>query len=561
MESGSLVSEALQYTQQLREEEYQLHAGRMGVNHHGHGNTNVLVLSIYCIDFDLVLNPAAARDDCRREWSIDHKKLMRKLSTIHGVIHSKLLPVYEKRYKHNWFKGGEGLCFGMHCHNEVKHHVNTTEDGMDESHVDEHTNLSGGLASKDSVPHLRAIIHYGPHPLDEYYAIAIMSCISRDLLRHHNIRVGIECWDVDDGQILLIEGANNLPPWVDDQIGVQGMANRVYLVDGKVVILPPSIKGHQGYHLTRREALHALLQMEDKRIRGEGVDKTLEESSADAELHQLNKVIEKRLKPFCTVMNQILDTSTKRTILGEYVHTAAIVLPLRLALIVRHRPDLIPIAIATFCQHATETFLSKKGMKGTLQSTRYDDGGMNDNIPFENLVFTSITISKTLYAMLLTAAGQLPPPLKLPKHYKSIELKRMKRQCINGGVGYAHLRHSIEAGVRLSLGFEWINSQSELSDITDPGHSPLSNTTSYSTEERLTQFMTRIDTEAGGDGRWLEQAWSMGPNATSCENDISSLLLCPVWNPEIAQGGICPINNAGTFLVYICTISIFILIF
>ena len=89
----------------LREEEHQLYAGGMGINN-GHGNTNVLVLSMYCIDLDLASNPiddTATRDDCRGDWNVDHKKLMRKLSTIHGIIHSKLLPVYEKRCKHKWF--------------------------------------------------------------------------------------------------------------------------------------------------------------------------------------------------------------------------------------------------------------------------------------------------------------------------------------------------------------------------------------------------------------------------------------------------------------------------
>ena len=109
-----------------------------------------------------------------------------------------------------------------------------------------------------------------------------------------------------------------------------------------------------------------------------------------------------------------MDVSTKRTILGEYLHTAAIVLPLQLALMIRHRPDLIAIAISSFCQHATEKLRSTKESRGRTQSTQYDEGEMNHDIPFENLVFTSMTIPKTLYAMLLTAAGQLPPPMKLP---------------------------------------------------------------------------------------------------------------------------------------------------
>ena len=137
----------------------------------------------------------------------------------------KIIPVYNKRYKHNWFTGGEGICFGLHCQD-----VHSTDD-HDQSRT-----------SKKPVwiPHLRSVVSYGPHPLDEFFAIAMMKCITVDLRKHYNFNVAVECWDVDDGQILLIEGANTLPSWVDD-VGVEGMAKRVYFVDGNVCLLPPSV--------------------------------------------------------------------------------------------------------------------------------------------------------------------------------------------------------------------------------------------------------------------------------------------------------------------------------
>ncbi len=48
---------------------------------------------------------------------------------------------------------------------------------------------------------------------------------------------------------------------------------------------------YYGYHLSRREAIHALVQMEDKRIRSESGNETVAKSSDDTEFHHLNKVI------------------------------------------------------------------------------------------------------------------------------------------------------------------------------------------------------------------------------------------------------------------------------
>ncbi len=61
--------------------------------------------------------------------------------------------------------------------------------------------------------------------------------------------------------------------------------------------------------------------------------------------------------------------------------------------------------------------------------------------------------------------------------------------------------------------------------------------------------MARMDINAGGYGVWLREAWQKGPNAVdssvTSENDISELIKCPVWDPEIVRGGICPIGHPG----------------
>jgi hypothetical protein len=153
--------------------------------------------------------------------------------------------------------------------------------------------------------------------------------------------------------------------------------------------------------------------------------------------------------------------------------------------------------------------------------------------------------------MLLTGAGQMPPPIKVPKQYKSIELNKMRRQCLLGGQGYAHFRHSIEVGIRLTLGFDWILNATIMTTTTenDSNSATTNEHVGFDVKDRLS-YHCRIGEEIGGDGggKWIQDAWSLGPNhVNDKENDISCIIKCPVWNPEIVKGGICPISQPGMF--------------
>ncbi len=548
MEEGSLLQGALRAMQKLRKHEQNLnfplfeYPSQLGNSRDEScevnlGTRNALVISLFCID---------TQSDVNLDVPLHRKQLLRKLATIHNLVHTKIIPLYNKRYMHNWFTGGEGLCFGLHCQD-------LGDDIDDDSRGDKSViNQNRETLLKRHIPHLRAVVSYGPHPLDEFFALAMMKCISVDLYKHYKMKVAIECWDIDDGQILLIEGADYLPTWVDD-IGVEGMAKRVYFVDGSICLLSPLIQcrneepndlncGKRTNILTRRQSLIALLENENKYA-----------CHNSPILKEFEIAIHRRLNPFCKVLNQSLDSNRIRSILGEYLHTAAIVLPLSLAILIRHRPDLISVAILSFCRYATDppdTFKTKRDDNGA--SISHDSQNIAV-IPFENLVYTSIRLPKTLYAMLLTAAGLLPPPMKTPKHYKSMELNRIKRQCKNGGVAYAHFRHAVEAGQRLSLGFEWIyrKKSSEPSPVDDPRVTAeakaIQSLVSFSPEERISRYTTQMDIEAGGNGEWIKRAWTVGPNATEDIDKIDNLLNCPVWNPEILNGGISPIHHAGSF--------------
>ena len=581
MEDGSLLPSALRYMQKLREKEQNPNLPFQHFfqdNHHEEsiGASNALLISVFCIDtmsdVNLNLNVNVHVNQLDADVSLNRKNLLRKLATVHNIINAKLIPLYNKRYKHHWFTGGEGISFGLHCQDEDIHGPSISPD-----------------PNQGRIPHLRAIVSYGVHPLDEFFAMAMMKCITVDLLKHHGIKVAVECWDLDDGQILLIEGANDLPSWVDGDVlddgmgmgtGVGMMEKRVYFVDGVVRLVAPTsitdpkhcdrndpftctgtgtISGAGKSSVSRSQALAALIEPENT--------VNIQSDDMDASPLEFNATIQKRLEPFCKVLNQTLEKNRIRSVLSEYLHTAAIVLPLHLAIMIRHRPDLVSVAILSFCRHVHKNQNDVKNGSGSSSSssslpTLVDEqkaAYQYEMKPFENLVFTSIILPKTLYAMLLTAAGQMQPPMKTPKHYKSMELNRIKRQCKNGGAAYAHFRHAVEAGMRLSLGFEWLansNSNSNSNskpflpkekDVNDDVEERTSSNSlhSSSTEERINIHCVRIDQEAGGDGDWIHGAWNRGPNETNAEDRIDSLLKCPIWNPEILQGGVSPIQHPG----------------
>ena len=533
MESGSLLAEALEYMQKVHHHEKSLPFDVLGEQDENEiawqGNeSNSIIFSLFCVDSEFA---TFYRDhsvvDRENDIPLNLKKLQQRLAYIHTIIHGKLIPSYEKRYAHTWFSAGEGLSFGIHC---------CTNNGSEE------------INETKLIPHLKAVVNYGPHPIDEQYALAIILNISRDLFSQYNINTAVSCWDVDDGQILLIEGADSIPDWIDDVIGVEGMTNRVYVVNGKIQILDPSVKSttqqlnnigndKSTYNLTLKESLV------------ETIARINNDNKKMPEL-ELNGTIHEWLKSFLRVTNESLDLKTKRSILQDHMHTSAVVLPLRIALLIQERPDLIPCSILQFCAKAPDKLDNKRKKKSATaeSSTTFNENHIS--IQYENLVFTTMSMSKPLYAMLLTAAGQIPPPIKIPKQYKSVELNRMKRQCLLGGEGYAHFRHAIEVGLRLTMGFDWIlNEKVKGKTDTKKQTNKKKESTSSSIENRISHHC-RIDKEAGGDGgEWIQAAWAAGPNATCDKNDISSIVKCPVWNPEISKGGICPQAHSGEYSV------------
>lgn len=148
MEDGSLLPNALRSMQKLRENEQNLNfpfhhffepqqkdENNRPLDSNLHlGTRNALVISLYCIDSGADVNLGLDADA-----PLHRKQLLRKLASIHNLIHTKIIPVYNKRYKHNWFTGGEGICFGLHCqdvHSTDDHDQSRTVPGPLPNHLD-----------------------------------------------------------------------------------------------------------------------------------------------------------------------------------------------------------------------------------------------------------------------------------------------------------------------------------------------------------------------------------------------------------------------------------------
>jgi hypothetical protein len=535
MEKGSLLSEALLQMQHLREAEDE-HIQLKNVNEYpkdapcgesdnlglSHSGTKSIILSLFSISREH--QPHQDKDVVMHK---DHRRqsLHLTLARAHSIIHNELLPRYRKCYAHAWQTGGSGPTFGLHIHP-----------------TDSESDLP--------VPHLRAVVRYGSLTIDVYHALAIVYLLTKDLYSEYDLNFACECWDIDEGQVLLVEGADFLPEWVEDKVGVIGMRHRVYVVQGDLVLIPPKCKFGSDWNLSRLVALKLLAERKD-------IERSLINTRDGSMTHNpdwthppLSKMLLSRLRVHLSILtvkeSDDQQRLKQRNLMSDDWHVAAVTVPLSVALMLRYRLDIVPCAISMFCQ-----------MAPSLQRSRYRPSKKSENahtnsatIPFENLVSIALTLPKTMYAMLLTGAGLVPPPMKIPKGYSSFEVRRWKRNNLHGTEDKQKFRHALEVGMRLTLGLEWILQGYGESEDT-------SRTKSFSAEERVSKFHVRADVNSGGNGSWIRKAWEAGPGAVSKYQgsdvwkegnpiDITNLVKCPVWDPEILKGGMCPLTHQGT---------------
>jgi hypothetical protein len=464
---------------------------------------NAVIISVYPLDAHM---HAVDGDGASDDWTqANVKENLRKVAALGHIINDTVLPNLRKEtFDYPWHLGGDGLTFGAECQS-----------------VD---NSDGTL-----VPHLRAVLRYGHCIADEWFAVAFMYHLMEVLEAQHKTSVAVEMIDADDGQFLLIEAADALPDWVDE-LGVDGMRHRAWLSDGSIRLLPPSL-GKSSGAMSQIEAIQYLQSSPS--------DMTMAPSA-------VQELILAKVQPFLDAIECGTSHATQvRTSVSEYLHRAAMVLPLNVAILIRDRPDLIPAAVRAFCRHEigqqrSDTKTQRKA------STGINGSGDGLNVAFERLVTTVVTLSRTTYAVLLTGEGSCPPPFPVPKEYRSVELNRMRRRLKNDALT-DRFRHALEGGIRLTRGLELLlgraspTSGSGATIGTSSGDIRLGDS-----EQRICLHWSRLSNELGMSGDWIRQAWSEGPNGISDDKRcIDAFLTCPVYRPEMTRGGLWPLSHPG----------------
>jgi SGT1 protein len=418
MEGGSLVQEALQYMQRLRE-----------------GGADDSLQSALWIDafyLDNTTNPSAQRS-------------LQKLATICQELNAALKTTLNA---YPWHTGGDGPVFGVH--------------------------VSSGY------PHLRAICYYGANVNDEWVAIAGIFHLSKRFLQ-----LAFQCWDVDDGHVLLIESAPQLPPWVD-AISPDACRYRCWIVKGCITLIRPEDDTNKNLSLKC------------------GINRLKTETDLEHPM-LVQEAIDMRIKAFqdsCTLNPPNWSTQ---------LHRSALILPRTIANLIRCHPNMVNCAVTAFSQHCHSQQPPRK-------------------MEFNDLVWTEHPFARTSYAMLRTLITSVwDTEDHIPTVYNGIETRRMRRLCQVEST--PHLAHALDVGVRLMAGFDYILGQT--SSVAEE----------VTVQDRIMKQWTMMDIACGGDGKWLEQAFVAGPNHATL--DLQPLVKCPVYNVDLKRNIPCPLSSPG----------------
>lgn len=325
-----------------------------------------------------------------------------------------------------------------------------------------------GVDVADGVAHLRAGCVYGPSVKDEWVMIGAVMEISKSI---DNIM--IKFWDLDDGQILLIESAMVLPRWVDE-IGPAACEHRCWVTKGIVTLLRPNITCEP--------------------LSLKGAIRCLREGTLAQQLPSVQAVVEQRL---------VAINFTPTNEWNDAHHRTALVLPRTIAILLHKFPELLHCAVAAFERFGY-------------------DGPPLGKLDFENLVFTTHRIGRTSFALLRSLQTQIwDSDMHIPSVYKSVEVNRMKRTCQVEST--PHLRHALQLGLRVTAGLDYILGQPSFNEDM-----------SLSAEEIILRHWTGIDVGCGGNGEWLRDAWRAGPNESPV--DLSSFISCPLEPVDLQEG-------------------------
>ncbi|KAJ9461483.1 hypothetical protein DIPPA_60024 [Diplonema papillatum] len=217
---------------------------------------------------------------------------------------------------------------------------------------------------------LAGVLFFGENGEDEWYVTGLLLKVSAEI---DDVLVHV----VDsDGQFLLIEAADALPPWMDPE----GMDNRIFLRNGYVIAIPP-VPENPG----QCYALAPILN------RG----KTQQHNVSDCPHVPLDVALEVVVRSSCLDLRccEVTDSLKARisgypsACLQDQKHCVSLRLPTPVAVALTAVPSLLPTAVLTFCERTPDDLRFMKLMP-TFSPIRV------------GISIAPVKMTKLLYAML-----------------------------------------------------------------------------------------------------------------------------------------------------------------
>jgi hypothetical protein len=310
----------------------------------------------------------------------------------------------------------------------------------------------GVHVGSEGVPCLRAYCRYGPSVLDEWMAVDFMNDMSKSLKED----IAISCWDAEDGQVILIQSSDTLPEWADED-PTDNHRYACWIRQGQIQLFRQP-------HISLQDALKELRNQKD------------DKSSTHPNIQNS--------------LNQWLEFNRKNSLASQ---RTPLVVPRKIATLLRKRPDLVHAAIQAFSDNI--------------------ELPPPDLSQHEDWVWTTHALSRTNYAMartMVSSEWKLPdflPPI-------GVEVKRYKRKCAMETT--PHLQYAVQLGVRIVAGFEFLSK---------------SKWEAPSLEQRIAHWCRlEQDCQGGKQQSWILESFQQGPNHS--DYSLEHILKCPVFPEE-----------------------------
>ncbi|KAH7414669.1 hypothetical protein KP509_14G005000 [Ceratopteris richardii] len=247
---------------------------------------------------------------------------------------------------------------------------------------------SSASATRSTVlpPHLHGKLKYGDNIEDEWFVVFILFAISRQFPE-----VCIRVWDTD-GEFLLIEAAYSIPRWLKPE----NSWNRILIKTGELHILPLPKSPAEIIQIPLRPSIEDALRI----LYNTNIKTKAEESVQASILHRMEEF---RRNPYCNMHNVVCRV------------------PLPVAQILKHEPQLIALAVEAFYDRDVESMKVVSRMRQFLPN--------NKDAQMVNVL---VRMSRAMYAQLRQQVFQAPPSYPMPPvsdpHYAEAEIG-MKITC------------------------------------------------------------------------------------------------------------------------------------